>query len=246
MFFPILVITAMAAFAAGIFWFKQQRKAQRRNELQQLAETMGLPFYEKDLFGLSNQLKAFDLFKRERGFRWGRGGHVTNVMRSQVDGTDVWLFDYSYVVHAGNTHREVRQTVFFANDKNFQLPDFRLRPENWWQKLLGVMGAKKDINFPEHPDFSNRFWLTGEIEALIREKFSPELQRFLTERPPVHLEGSNYYLIAYKPGKALNADETQVFFEHCCQLVQLMKAEGKSGLLDLAEMKKVDAERLSS
>ncbi len=103
---------------------------------------------------------------------------------------------------------------------------------------MAKTGVGKDINFEDHPDFSNRFWLTGEIEDLIRQKFSPELQRFLTARPSIHLEGSNYYLIAYKPGKSLNADEAQVFFEQCCQVVKLMKEKEKTELMDLAEKKK--------
>jgi hypothetical protein len=113
-----------------------------------------------------------------------------------------------------------------------------MKPENWWHKVLSKIGVKKDINFPDDPDFSNRFWLTGEIEELIRQKFSPDLQRFLTERPPAHLEGSNYYLIAYKPGKALNADKAQVFFEHCCELTKLLREKENSELLNLVELKK--------
>lgn len=238
MFIPVLFLTAMLAFTAGMIWFTRQRKAQRSAELQQLAQAIGLSFHAKDLFGLGNQLKAFDLFNRERAMRWARGSWVSNVMRGDVDGTDVYLFDYSYMVNTGNSAHEVRQTVFFANDKNFQLPNFRLKPEKWWHKVLTMTGAKKDINFPEHPDFSNRFWLTGEIEALIRAKFKPDIQQFMVERPSIHLEGSNYYLIAYKPGKALNADEAQAFFERCCQLTNLMKEEGKTGLLELAEWRK--------
>ncbi len=237
MIVPILFLTATLAFVAGMLWFAKKREAQRRDDLQALALELGLSFHEKDAFGLSNQLQAFELFKLERN-KWGRSNRVTNLMRGQVDGTDVCMFDYTYVVHTGKSAHTVRQTVFFANDKRLEVPDFRLKPENWWHKILTKTGAVKDINFKEHPDFSNRFWLTGEIEALIREKFSPDLQRFLTARPSIHLEGSNYYLIAYKPGKALNADEAQVFFERCCQLTKLMKAEGKSELLDLAEMKK--------
>lgn len=234
---PIIFLTAMVAFIAGMVWFAKKREAQRRSDLQALARELGLSYYEKDIFGLSRQLQAFDLFKLERK-TWGKSNRVTNLMRGQVNGTDVYLFDYTYVVSTGKSTTTVRQTVFFANDKAFNLPDFRLKPENWWHKILAKTGAGKDINFEDHPDFSNRFWLTGEIEALIRQKFSPELQNFLTARPSIHLEGSNYYLIAYKPGKALNADEAQVFFERCCQVVNLMKEKEKTELMDLAEMKK--------
>lgn len=232
-----LFFTAMIAFAAGAFWLKKKRDAQRRAELQELAQSLGFSFFEKDSFSLDSQLKSFDLFRRER-LPWSRRRKITNVMRGQVGETDVFLFDYSYIVSTGKSAREVRQTVLFANDKNWSLPNFRLKPENWWHKVLSKVGVKKDINFPDDPDFSNRFWLTGEIEGLIRQKFSPDLQRFLTERPSVHLEGSNYYLIAYKPGKALNADEARGFFEHCCQLIKLLREKENPELLNLAELKR--------
>jgi hypothetical protein len=118
------------------------------------------------------------------------------------------------------------------------LPNFKIRPETWWHKVLTAIGLKNDINFHENPDFSSRFWLTGKIEEMIRGKFGPELQQFFCERPPAHLEGSNYYLIAYKPNKVLNPDEARLFFEHCCQLVSLMKKQGNDEVLSFAEMRK--------
>ena len=99
--------------------------------------------------------------------------------------------------------RRVSQTVFFANDKKWFLPNFRLRPERWWHKILSGIGAQKDINFEENRAFSDKFWLKSEFEGLVREQFTPALQQFMMEKPPVHLEGNNYYLLAYKPGKLL-------------------------------------------
>lgn len=134
MLIPILFLTAMVAFIAGMVWFVKKRETQRRSDLQDLAHELGLSFHEKDAFGLSRQLQAFDLFKLERK-KWGKSNRITNLMRGQVNGTDVCLFDYTYVVSTGKSTTTVRQTVFFANDKAFNLPDFRLKPENWWHKF---------------------------------------------------------------------------------------------------------------
>ena len=50
---------------------------------------------------------------------------------------------------------------------------------------------------------------------------------------------SNYFLVAYKPGKTLNKDEAEVFLSNCARLVELFKDKGeKFELLDLAELKK--------
>ena len=234
---PTVFLTAFAAFAAGLLYLNARREAQRRADRARLAQELGLAFFEKDGLGLLQQLKNFDLFSRER--RWmGRNGKITNVMRSKVGDTDVYLFDYAYVVSTGKSSHTVRQTVFFADDKNWFLPNFRLKPETWWHKVLGKIGTHRDINFPENPDFSDKFWVTGEFEQLIRQTFGPALQTFLAERPPVHMEGSNYYFLAYKPGKTLPAAEARTFFEHCCALVEVLKkAGGQEELLQLVELK---------
>lgn len=223
------------ALVAGIIWLRHKRVEARRQEMQALAEKMEMQFSEDDNYGLIAQLKDFALFHRER--RWlGRKGKIRNVLRSRVGQTDVYLFDYTYIISSGKSSRRITQTVFFADNKNWYLPNFKLKPETWWQKAL-AMFDKSDINFPDSPEFSDKFWLTGEFASLIRKTFHPELQQFLSERPPAHLEGNNFYLLAYKPGKTLKPDEALLFFDHCCQLISLLqKKEGQLELLDLAEL----------
>lgn len=229
---PVLIAGAVAF---TVFYIRNARARARQKELEQLAQQLGMSFSAADTFGLLQQLKSFDLFRRER--RWlGRAGKIKNVMRGLVGDTEVFLFDYTYVIYANNSTRRITQTVFFANNKEWYLPEFRLKPEGWSQKLLSVFD-KSDINFPENPDFSKRFWLSGEFESLIRKKFSPAVQDFLCENPPAHLEGNNFYLLAYKPRKTMNADEAGAFFQHCCRMVKLFQQEGKLELLNLAELK---------
>ncbi len=228
---PILIAGAVAF---TVFSIKRARDRARQKAMEQLALHLGMIFSTDDSYGLLPQLKGFELFRRER--RWlGSAGRIKNVLRSTVGETEVFLFDYSYVVSTGKSARRITQTIFFANNKNWYLPNFRLKPENWYGKVLAAFD-KSDINFSESPEFSNRFWLSGEFESLIRKKFSPTVQQFLVESPPAHLEGNNYYLLAYKPRKMLDAREAEVFFQHCCQLVKLFQEEGKLELLNLAEV----------
>lgn len=245
--FPWLIPVAFSVFAfvfaAGMLYRRREAEKLRRVYLSNLARRLDLDFYEKDDFGLLAQLKSFDLFRRER--RWiGSNGRIGNILRGRVGETDVYLFDYTYSVQSNNSRRRITQTVFFANDKNWFLPDFHLKPETWWHKVQARLGAAGDINFDEHPEFSEKFWLSGEFADLIREKFSPALRDFLAERPPSHLEGSNYYFLAYKPRKRLDAAEAEVFFKNCCALVKLLQNEGKMELLNLAEIKPAQDEPL--
>lgn len=229
-------LTAMVVFVGGLLWYRLQEKKRRQGEMEALAQRLELSFTEKDDFGLVHQLQHFELFERERNRYLGRG-KISNVLRGQAGDVAVYLFDYSYVVNTGKSSHTVSQTVFFADHKGWSLPDFRLRPEGWWQKMKLALGMEQDINFPDEPEFSGRFWLKGQFEQLVREKFGPELRNYLTERPPAHLEGRNYYLIAYKPRKKLNADEAEVFYEHCLRLTELLQSNDKGELLDLADKK---------
>lgn len=238
--FPFLIPIVFAvigfAVAVGIQQRRRQADQQRRAYFSALAQRLDLTYFEKDDFGLLAQLKSFDLFRRER--RWiGSRGRIHNILRGRVGETDVYLFDYTYTIQANNARKRITQTVFFANDKNWFLPDFRLKPETWWHKVRETLGAAGDINFDEHPEFSGQFWLTGELDGLIREKFSPAVRDYLTERPPSHLEGANYYFLAYKPRKRLDPAEMEIFFRHNCELVELLQNEGKMELLNLAELK---------
>jgi hypothetical protein len=232
---PVLFLLLFGATFATIFAIQAKRKAQRKNEMETMANSIGASFAEKDVYGLAQQLKQFNLFRRERN-RIFRNGKIDHVLRSKVGDTEVYLFDYTYVISTGKSTRRISQTVFFANDKEWFLPNFQLRPEKWWHKILSGIGVQKDINFEENPDFSEKFWLKSEFEDIVRQQFTPELQQFMLEKPPVHLEGDNYYLLAYKPGKLLDSNQALHFFDNCCALVKQLKSEGKMELLQLADV----------
>lgn len=239
---PIFMTTGVAALSVSVgLWVKHLRETRKKADAEQTARSLGLSFTEKDLFGLAPQLKAFEMFRHSRS-RWGRKSQVTNVLRGKVGDTEVYQFDYSYIVSTGKSTVRISQTVFFADDKQWSLPDFHLRPEQWWHKVLAKLGASSDIEFSENPDFSKIFHLTSNLEELARTKFSPELQKFLLSGPRIHLEGSNYYLIAYHLRKVFRGEEARAFFERCCQLTALLQGENKQELLDLAERKDLEQE----
>ncbi len=235
-FLPLFLAGLVVVLGLALVMYKSQKKDLRSQELAQTAKSLGLNFSETDKFGFTKQLQGFDLFEQEAS-KWGRSGKITNVMSGTTGETKVWLFDYSYLVSTGKSVVEIKQTVFFADDKKWYLPNFKLKPERWWHKMLAKLGIDDDIDFPENPDFSDRFLITGGFEDLIKKQFSPDLQQFFEERPPVHIEGENYYLVAYKPGKILTAEESRTFFEHCCQLTQLLQREEGNELLELADVK---------
>jgi hypothetical protein len=245
--FPVLFFTLLyyGAIAAVIYFFINRRRLgrkMRRDNLRGLADRKELQFLEEDRFGLKSQLNHFDLFRHERRWFFFNNTKISNVLYKKVGETDVYLFDYTYVKSYGKTSKRVTQTVFFANNHHWDLPDFKLKPETWWHKVKQTLGVDHDINFPDGPEFSDKFWLKGQFEEMVRNKFSPELRKFILEHPPAHVEGNNFYLISYKPGQKLEADEAEKFFDNQLQLMQLLENEGKLELLNLADLKTQSAD----
>lgn len=235
---PLLAMAFGIGLALFMFWRNNQLEIARTAAMESLARALEMPFLAQDSYGLAKQLQGFDLFRRERS-AWFSKGKVTNVLRSHLDGADVFLFDYTYTVQAGKSRKTITQTVFFANDKQLALPNFRLKPETWWHKVQTMLGFAKDVNFEENPDFSEKFWLKGDFEDLVRQRFQPELQQFLLSRPPAHLEGEGYYLLAYKPRTRLQPADAKAFFQQCLEMLRHLRQKDNADVLDLAEIKKV-------
>jgi len=234
---PALLALFGLGFVATLFIKQKQMADARSAAMEKVAQALGLTFAAQDPYGLPTQLRGFELFSRERT-RWINKGKVSNVMRGLIGDTDVYLFDYSYTVSSGKSRKTISQTVFFANNKNWFLPNFTLKPEHWWNKLMARLGLDSDINFSENPDFSEKFWLKSEFEGIVREQFTPALQRFLAQIPPVYLEGSNYYLIGYIPRVPLHPNDARLLYQHCLEIVHLLQEKGKLELLELADIKK--------
>lgn len=236
---PLVLGAAASFFVYSIAaWRKAKFIASRREELTPLAAERNLRFAEMNEFNLGRELREFDLLNKNFFFK---SRQITNVLSTSIGFTDVFLFDFTYYRSTGKTVVPIRQTVFFAKNRDWQLPDFKLKPEGWWQKIQQYFG-KKDINFDENPDFSKRFWLTGEFEELIRESFSPTVRAFFEHNPPIHVEGNNYYLLAYKPRVIQDSAEARLFYDDCLELCELLQKSEKEELLKLAEIR-VPAEK---
>ena len=182
-----------------------------------------MKYLRKDTLGEIGLLKDFQLFKK---------GHSKKIKHFlwQDDpdtGRKTRIFDYHYTVGGGNSTRIYRQTVFFLFSKELGLPDFYLKPENFFSKVSQWLG-KEDINFNSHPVFSRSYFLKGEDEQLIRETFSEHILHYFTLENDWFVEGLNYFLIVYRHNKLMKPDQIQNFYQQGMELYRLFKNEGYS------------------
>ncbi len=76
-------------------------------------------------------------------------------------------------VTAARTHRH---TLIAMESNSLQIPQFSIRPEGFWDKIGAKIGFQ-DIDFDEHPAFSESFVVQGTDEAAVRRFFDAEIVR---------------------------------------------------------------------
>ena len=83
--------------------------------------------------------------------------------------------------------KEDLKSTFLQIKAPYQMPVFILDKENLMSSLYGLSGLQ-DIDFKNHPDFSNRFFLSGEDKKSIRSFFTNDLIFFFESHPLYYIE----------------------------------------------------------
>lgn len=193
-------------------------KVSRKAELSGMAYELGMDFDPKPSFPDIKLLSAFKLFKH------GHSKKITNQFQRSDEQLEskAQIFDYQYTIQAGNTPVTKRQTVCFIQSKQLELPIFYLRPETWIDRFKQYLGWE-DIDFVHYPDFSKKYYLSGEMEELVRELFKDDVLHYFTLKDGWHVEGIGFFLIIYRDGKLLNADSIRVINKIGIDIFQLFK-----------------------
>ncbi len=204
----------------SIFKSHITKQVERTQIMRALAHEMSLEFEEANN-DILPYLEEFSLFKK------GKRKEIRNLMKSkdQWMTSDFYVFDYYYQVKNGKNHRKFSTTVFFANSKRLALPEFLLRPENLFHNLIQYMGFQQDIDFEEHPEFSENYLLQGDDEAYIRNSFDETVLKYFTVNQNWTLEGVNYYLVFYKNKQLLPPHKMARFIQKSIDIFQMLRLE---------------------
>ena len=144
-------------------------KTRRQQQLEALAQ-------EKE-WGYEETSKA-----QKRLLRDHLGYETTSVERiyNQLSSPDntLSLFDITYSEGVFIAKENVQTTLLRVRLKS-SVPVFSFDREMLLEKLSHLAGFH-DIDFPEHPDFSNDFYVKGNDPNLVKVFFTPELISFFT------------------------------------------------------------------
>ena len=200
----------------------------RRKGLAALAPELGFT-YQRKANSLLEQFEGFRLFPP------GSNPWITNVLQGEVWGATVWLLDYSY--HTGGKSSSYHNyTVCVLRTSELKLPYFFLQGEiralhNIGQFLVnkGIvtetmaqdLGAG-DIDFPEDEEFSRKFVLQGEKEA-VRVLFDAEVrQHFMRFAGTLfRMEGRGDTLL-YTSGSAIQPKAVREVIQQATDVLALL------------------------
>jgi hypothetical protein len=136
------------------------------------------------------------------------GQRFLRVMRGTHKGTEALLFDYR---HRASNKRNCATTVTTLRLPFGRVPSFELRDRltSGGQSAL-VRGVQ--VGFDDHPDFTERFEVTGADPKGIRKLLDRRLRCYLLELGQrLCLECSGGYLVLYHFDKIVPAQEIKAF-----------------------------------
>lgn len=159
---PALISLALIiGIACTIFLLLKRREKVRTEKLTKIFQELGFPFQAAVEPVRLERLSGFPLMNI------GRGKQLTNVISVEGPNADIAVFDYRYVTGGGDDRRVRKQTVMSVESTSLVHPVFNLRPEGFWSKVGAAFGGQ-DIDFVEHPAFSEKYVLKGESEEEVR------------------------------------------------------------------------------
>jgi len=144
-----------------------------------------------------------------------------NILTKYAENAKQEVSDITLVEGARQSQHEIHITVVQVSEINVLIPDFDLEPEGLWSKLFESV-AGKDIDFDNHPAFSNKYYLRGRNETDVRDFFSEQIIQFLENREEMHIECHRNRLIFYKKRDLLEPSEilyTSKFAEEFISLI---------------------------
>jgi len=120
--------------------------------------------------------------------------------------------------------KEVIKTTVFHIKLDVNIPVFSLDKEGFLKHLYSLAGFK-DIVIENHPDFNNRFFLSGENKKAIKSIFTDELILFFESNPYYHVESNGSSILILKKERLSSVQEIKAMIYFGQQLQGLLQIE---------------------
>lgn len=211
-----VILLLLSVAGAGLLYAHLAEK-KRREALIRAAGRLGMSHQDSDPALLDEDFASFHLFSI------GYSRDFSNIMRGEPDGLPLVLFDYRYTVSGGKNSTTYRQSVACYRVHGRSFPKFEMCPENVMHKFASLFGYQ-DIDFNDHPGFSQKYLLRSSQEGAVRAEFSRERLSALELRPGWNVEGSGEWLIVYKPSRRVTPENFPDFLRETREVARAFAA----------------------
>jgi hypothetical protein len=208
---PLAIVVIVVALLGIFGWISHKQEKERTAKIGQLAASMGLEFRPLGDLDLSQRLGILPLFKL------GHSRKLTNLLTGETDECRISIFDYRYTTGGGKSSHTTKLTIAALESKRLRIPAFTLRPENFFDKIGGLLGLQ-DIDFADNLEFSKTFVLKSAEEEKTRELFNRQLQDFFLEREGCCVEAFPGIMVYYIPRSRRKPEEFPGLLEEAYQV----------------------------
>jgi len=238
---PRLLLSVGGAVAAGAVFFLYayvRAGRARADAMRCVADGLGWEFAERLPAGALPGAGRFQIFAGEavpgvgeespRPMRWRTRRVAENILRGEVGGAEVFVFDLltQHVVRpAGAAGRgSYTETVVCARVPGAGLPRFALAPKGFWPWLSTLSGGA-DVEVSSRPGLSRLYSLRGEDEGAVGRLFKASaLASFFEAREGFCVEGEGDRLVFYRSGVSLPPERLRPFIDESLEAVRLFAA----------------------
>lgn len=158
------------------------------------------------------------------GARLMEPGNIARV--SQGGGKEFFMCDVAEHIHGGKDSFFRYFTLCFAAAETIIFPDFILKPVG---VDLPQTTPWDNIYIPSHPEFSDRYLLTGTDKHAVSVFFSPPVLTYFTNNPGWVVYSSGQHIVAYKDHKLIIPQAYTEYATECGKLLSLGFNLGQRG-----------------
>ncbi|HEY9285532.1 MAG TPA: hypothetical protein VIP46_18920 [Pyrinomonadaceae bacterium] len=215
------VIAALSALPVLIFIIAvvvgRRRDSRRQAALARVAAELGMGFTPED-HALLNQFGGYAFFPH------GDWKRATSVMRGTVRGLPVALFDYHVTTGSSNNRNTSRLTVAAFDLAPKPLPVFEAQGgRDWVTRLLDkTLAPDNVIDFPDDPDFTRSFCVTGDDAQAVRRLLGPGARSFLKQRAGWTFRSNGRWLLMCRLRQRPKPGDYRAFVEEASAAVLAM------------------------
>lgn len=182
--FAFIILTVVLGF---------RKDSHRREDLQKLAQQMGWVYTKETVLPFLNELDSY------LNNSWDSNaltGSSNNVITGRINSRNVVVSDQIYSTGSGKNRTTHQKTLIGIELPEVHLPLMSLYPEGFMDKVFDTF-SKFDIDFENHPHFSQKYILYGKNVQEIRSFFTNEILHFYEQQAPFTTVCGGKYLVIY-------------------------------------------------